>query len=339
VHEFSFLSRVALFRSSLREQREALADFWEKAGEVLEGSGVRLRPLPRAWAGLGHNRFSVLFIAVLALLDIPPPRRRLYARLNHCLRVWVTACDNLLDRELRETLLTDLPEGAAVFKSAHTLLVADRVFFLMLRDAEAAGTITRAEAARLVAVSLGALTASGRQEAEEEHAAAARLAPAEVLRQVHERKAGALFTAPLAAPAALGDVAPGARLDWLTRGLRLFGIGVQILDDVNDLAQDLAAGRQNYLASLAAHGRDQAERALLAEAEAGAAGGDGGHLWRRFPKASALAQREALATLERGLTALCRGGLPLSRAERSAFLAGLAAVARHPGLAERLRAR
>lgn len=337
--ELDFLGRIGLFRESLEEHREALADFWAKADVVLAGSGVTLAPLPRSWTALRHNHFSVLFIAVFRILGIPAPRRRLCAGINHCLRAWVTACDNLLDGEMRETLLTDLPAGATIFKSAHTLLVVDRVFFLMLREAESAGVITPAEAEQLVAVSLGALTASGRQEAEEEHGVTGRLRPAQVLREVHGRKAGMLFTAPLAAPKALGDAGTGRRFGDLSRGLHRFGLGVQILDDLNDLGQDLAGRRQNYFASVIAHGADAGERARLGTLEGAEAVRTDAGLWRQFPKGLARTQTECLSQFRAGVDLLCRGGLPLGRAERSALAAGLAAVVRHPPLASRLRAR
>jgi len=337
--ELDFLGRIGLFRESLEEQREALTDFWSKADAVLTGSGVTLSPLPRSWTALRHNHFSVLFIAVFRLLDIPAPRRRLYARINHCLRAWVTACDNLLDGELRETLLTDLPAKAAVFKSAHTLLAVDRVFFLMLREAESTRVITPAEAERLIAVSLGALTASGRQEAEEEHGPVGRLRPAQLLREVHRRKAGMLFTAPLAAPKALGDTGTGRRFGDLSRGLHRFGLGVQILDDLNDLGQDLAGRRQNYFASVIAHGADAAERVRLGTLEGAESVRTAAGLWKRFPKGLARTQTACLSQFRAGVDLLCRGGLPLGLAERSALAAGLAAVVHHPPLAMRLRAR
>jgi hypothetical protein len=77
------------------EQQDVLKDFWKKAGLVLSGSGVELKPIPREWTALGHNYFSVLFIAAFFHLGIPLSRLRLYARINHCLRSWVTSCDNL----------------------------------------------------------------------------------------------------------------------------------------------------------------------------------------------------------------------------------------------------
>lgn len=333
------LGRIAVFRESLEEQRAALAAYWAAAGTVLEGSGVRLEPLPRSWTTLRHNHFSVLFIVVFRLLGIPPARRRLYAGIDHCLRAWVTACDNLLDGESRETLLTDLPAGATVFRAAHTLLVVDRVFFLLLREAERDGVITADEAGRLIPGSLAALTASGRQEAEEEHGLAGRLRPAQVLREVHGRKAGMLFTAPLAAPEALGDVPRGPRSRDLATGLHRFGLGVQILDDLNDLGQDLAGRRQNYLASAIAHGADAGERRRLEALEGDPGVRDDGNLWRSFPKGSARAQAACREQFETAIGRLCRGGLPLTRAERAALLAGLAAVVRHPPLAMKLRAR
>ena len=216
----------------------------------------------------------------------------------------MTACDNLLDGEQRETLLTDLPAGAAVFKSAHTLLVVDRVFFLMLREAESGGVISPAEAERLIAVSLGALSASGRQEAEEEHGLAGRLRPLRVLREIHGRKAGMLFTAPLAAPKALGDIGTGRRFSEISRGLHRFGLGVQILDDLNDLGQDLAGRRQNYFASVIAHGSDPRERSRLVALEGVEAARRNTGLWKQFPQGLARTQAECLTHFRAGIDLL-----------------------------------
>ena len=117
------------------------------------------RPLPRSWTGIGRNHFSVLFIAILSALAVPPPRLWVYARINHCFRSWVTACDNLLDGELKEMILTDLPAGALVFKSVHTLLLTDRIFLLFLHDALDRGVLTKGEVRRLCAVTLASLGA------------------------------------------------------------------------------------------------------------------------------------------------------------------------------------
>jgi hypothetical protein len=113
---------------------------------------------------------------------------------------------------------------------------------------------------------------------------------------------------------------------------------VQILDDLNDLGQDLAGRRQNYFASVIAHGADAGERARLEALEGAEAVREDAALWKRFPKGLARTQGECLSQFRAGVDLLCRGGLALSLAERSALAAGLAAVVRHPPLAARLRA-
>ena len=84
------------------------------------------------------------------------------------MRTWVTACDNLLDDELKELIITDLPEKAKVFKSVHTVLAADRIFFLFLCEAVKKGVISDDEMEILLSNTMTAMSESGREEAEEE---------------------------------------------------------------------------------------------------------------------------------------------------------------------------
>lgn len=339
--DFDFLLRIETFRKALKEQRSVLRDFWEKGRQMLAGSGIELKPIPKKWTTFRHNYFSVLFIAVFYLLDVPPARLRLYARLNHCLRTWVTACDNLLDGELKEMLLTDLPEGARIFKSVHTLMVADRIFFSFLLDALKDGTITGEEMEVLIRVSLGSLAESGIEEAGEEGGVDySELPPGEVLDKIHLAKTGRLFTSPLKAPMALGDIHNGEGAGYLSAGLCHFGLGCQILDDINDLGMDLIDKRHNYLAALIMHGRDLGERRLLLDILSSAKETSlkkDASLYQRFPAAFRAAQKELHAQFRLALDLLCRGGLPLSAPQRQAFLGALLVLFRHPALLSRLR--
>jgi hypothetical protein len=339
--DFDFLLRIETFRKALKEQRSVLAEFWEKGRRVLAASGIELKPMPRKWTTFRRNYFSVLFIAVFYLLEVPPPRLRLYARLNHCMRTWVTACDNLLDGELKEMLLTDLPEEARIFKSVHTLLLADRIFFSFLLDAVREGTITGEEMELLLRVSLTSLTPSGIEEAGEEAGVDySALPPGDVLHKVHLAKTGLLFTSPLKAPLALGDIKSLKGAEYLSGGLCHFGLGCQILDDINDLGMDLLQRRHNYLASLVMHGRDAGERQALMGLMKG--GGDPAlmkepSLYQRFPAAFRAAQKELQGQFRLALDLLCRGGLPLNTSQRQAFLGALLVLFRHPALLSRLR--
>jgi galactokinase len=121
--------------------------------------------------------------------------------------------------------------------------------------------------------------------------------------------------------------------------LHHFGLAVQILDDLNDLGQDLAGRRQSYFASEIAYGADAGERDRLAALEGDQTVRADADLWRRFPKGLVRTQRECLDQFRNGIDLLCRGGLPLGRTERAAFLGALAAVVKRPTLAVRLRAR
>lgn len=343
--EFDFLLDIDLFRRSLGEQQAVVKRFWLEGQRLLEGSGIQLRPLPKRWLSLRHNYFSVLFIAIFDLLDLPADRRRFYARLNHCYRTWVTACDNLLDNELKELFLTDLPPQAQIFKSVHSLLLADRIFFAFLQEAVAEGTFSNREADRLLAISLTAISASGREEAMEEanNAGVDDLSPARILSEIHRPKTGQLFTAPLQAPLALGDIeAQDPRAAALLEGLEGFGIGCQILDDLSDLGADLSAGKYNYLAAVIRHGEATVEKENLAALAARAREEDlteASDLYRRFPKAAKATLQAAIDRLDKALARLAEGGLPLGKTKRRLFMGILTALYGHPNALLHIRPR
>jgi len=313
VLNFDFLLELKLFHRALGEQRDVVCDFWQRADELLQGSGVELRPMPDELTSFSRNFFSVLFITAFYRLDIPAPRLRLYASINHCLRGWVTACDNLLDSELKELLLTDLPPQAAIFKSVHTLMVTDRIFFSLLRDAVRDGVISEAEMELLLKVSLASLSESGREEANEEGGVEHDLLPAEVLNTIHHAKTGLLFAAPLAAPRALGDIGGEGELEQLEVGLLHFGLACQIVDDLNDVGIDIADQKYNYFIALVMHGEEGGERAtmqaLIDTADMGFDANDP-LLYQRFPAAAALATEELGRQFKTSLSLLGRSGYP-----------------------------
>ena len=341
--EFDFLLDIDLFRRSLGEQQAVVKRFWLEGQRLLKGSGIQLRPLPKRWLSLRHNYFSVLFIAIFALLDLPAERRRFYARLNHCYRSWVTACDNLLDNELKELFLTDLPPQAQVFKSVHSLLLADRVFFAFLQEAVAEGSFTNQEAKRLLAISLTAISASGREEAMEEGGVSQDLSPEAILREIHRPKTGQLFTAPLQAPLALGDIREEApQVAALLAGLEAFGMGCQILDDLSDLGADLTAQKYNYLAATIRHGGAVADKEVLETLTARSREEDltgESDLYRRFPKAAKAALQAAIDLLEEALARLADGGLPLGKTQRPHLMGILKALFRNPNALLHIRPR
>jgi hypothetical protein len=341
--EFDFLLELDLFRRSLGEQQAVVRRFWEEGRRLLKGSGIQLGPIPKRWLSLRHNYFSVLFIALFDLLDLPAEKRRFYARLNHCYRAWVTACDNLLDDELKELFPTDLPAGAQIFKSVHSLLLADRIFFAFLQAAIAAGTLTAAEADTLLNISLTAISASGREEAMEEDGVTEELPPERILTEIHRPKTGQLFTAPLQAPLVLGDIdKDDPQVAAFLEGLEQFGIGCQILDDLSDLGADLSAGKYNFLAATIRHGKSDAEKKRLGDLTRRAASENlaaQSGLYRRFPEAAKIALRAGIDRLDAALKRLADGGLPLGRARRRLFMGILTTLYGHPNALLHIRPR
>jgi len=332
--EFDFLLKVSLFRKSLKVQQAVIRDFWDKAQSLLSGSQIHLKPVPKSWLTLRHNYFSVLFIAMFHVLNIPAPRLMLFAQLNHCLRSWVTACDNLLDNELKEIILTDLPDNAHTFKSVHTILLTDRIFFSFVLDALENGIINRSEMVRLLNVSLSAISASGREEAEEEGGVMDVPLPEQILQRVHFAKTGHLFAAPLSAPIALGDIDLNQPATALAKdGLMTFGLGCQLLDDISDLGMDLNDRKYNYLISLIHHQGTPDERNLLKKFnQTDHLADDNGleKLYQAFPKASHQALTEATRQLKNALRLLSDCGLPLSALQLDMFIKILVTVFKHP---------
>ena len=338
--DFEFLFKIGVFKKSISEQQDVLADYWAKGSEIVSGSGIEPLPMPKEWSSLKRNYFSVLFIAIFHILEIPKERVKLYSRLNHCLRAWVTACDNLLDDELKEMFLTDLPESAQIFKSVHTLLVVDRIFFQFLLDAKREGTISDDEMEQLLKISLNSMVASGIEEANEEQGVEYNLTPQEVLDQIHIYKTGHLFTSPLAAPFALGDIKDLTQGEAIKDGLLNFGLGCQILDDLTDLGMDLACRKHNYIIAVVMQGEELSEKEhLLQLMEAGSDDSfrDDIKLYRKFPAATKLAQTEANTRFEYALKRLSAGGLPMSKTNRTLFIKTLSMLLGFPELLAKIR--
>ncbi len=341
--EFDFLLEIDLFKKSLSEQKSVIYHFWSKGEQILEGSGINLKPVPREWTSWKHNYFSVLFIAVFFLFKISLPRLKLFARLNHCLRSWVTACDNLLDDELKELIITDLPDDARIFKSVHTLLVTDRIFFSFLMDAVKDKTITKEEMEQLLNISLSSISVSGREEAEEEGGVDYSLSPEEILNNVHLAKTGRLFSAPLAAPMALGDIEEAdTKFRNINNGLISLGIGCQILDDLSDIGMDLYNRKYNYLAALIMHGQNIEEKQIfscLTNDNTNIDFKDDVSLYQKFPQSSNLAINASMLHLQNALDLLCEGGLPLGFVKRRYFINILISTIGRPDMLINLRNR
>lgn len=302
------------------ELRAGLSVYWDAAGQVLEGSGIRLAPPGEDYTSLSRNFFSALFLYAYWRAELPAPRRTFYVAANQCLRGMVTGCDNLLDDEYKATLETDLPAGGTRFRSVLDIMVSDRVLFHLLTRLSEEGHIGLEAVGRAAAASLVALAPSGAQEAGEQQGIDRRLPPAAVLQQVHHFKTALLFQCTWAIPEVLGDGEhPVVR--GLKAALYDIGMGCQVLDDMVDVLADVRGRRHNYLASLVVHGPSEEARAELARRAAQPQTADEvrGFLGR-YPAVGQAAWVAAQGLLERGLLALFAPGHRFLAAPAAAFI-------------------
>lgn len=256
------LSSCAPWQRALNIQRQTVRSFHHHC-EALLGESCPLLPLAQSALSLKRNLFSTLFIMALEAAGVPPAKLPLYALVNQCLRAQVTGCDNLLDDEYKSVIPFNLAGSGIRFRSVLTVMTADLVLGRMLAAEIAAGRMDEHDAQRLLTAVLKVLIPSGIEEHEEESQTAVYIPSVQVmLEQVHYRKTGLLFEAPLRLATFMGatDQAASAQV---TQALSVFGIGCQILDDVQDVAADLLAGKHNIVLSAAYFGDHAAEQHLL----------------------------------------------------------------------------
>jgi hypothetical protein len=249
-----------------------------------------------------QNAFSILILSLLEHAGIDADRRLAYGLILHALRGIVTATDNILDRERK---------GFVVVRS-HAGLVLPNVLLLLLHrgvQEEAVASLASPEtrAGAFDGAILGGLADIAREEGIEEAGVESALAPADLLRNVLHFRGGRLlelaFLAPLVGETQCADV-----LRRLQRGIHFIGLALQVLDDVMDLAEDVAGSRHNMLRSWIVHQRPE---------EAGADGllrdvppAELSNPERRFPLATAEVVSGAMGLAWDGFRRLHEAGYP-----------------------------
>jgi len=302
------------------ELSEGLYLYRSIAEDILQESGVSLLPVSDDYFALEKNFFSALFLYSYQRAEIPRSRRVLYAAVNQCLRGMVTGCDNILDDEYKKTLHTDLPEQGWRFRSVLDIMVSDRVLFEILLKWHRKNQLTFEQVTAASAASLKALTRSGAQEAAEEKGISKILLPEEILQSIHHYKTGLLFQCPWAVPSTIENY-DNKSISALLDALYRIGIGCQIMDDMVDLADDLAKKRHNYIISLIYHGTvDKEKNRLTAMLALDKMPEDNMTLLQEFPSAQELAVKTAYRFLNGGLKVLFSGSHQFLVAPTISFL-------------------
>jgi len=211
---------------------------------------------------LQRNFFSSLFLSIYRAVGIPPERRQFYGQINHCIRGLVTATDNLLDDEYKELLPLHFPEPAIRFKSVMHILCFDRILEGLCRQGVTDGLIPADALEPLLATIFQAMVPIGAEEALEEGGITEILTPEAILSSVHMYKGGKLLCLAFAAPLLL-EVGRHDLLSLAETGVYQIGMALQVIDDLTDFYQDIAARNHNYLVSSAYHQGTGEERDRL----------------------------------------------------------------------------
>ena len=309
-----------LFQTAFRLQIQTLETFCRLARPIA-GLGCPVGPVPRPLERIERNFFSTFFLAVTSRMLGRSRYLPLYAMVNQGMRAWVTACDNILDDEYKEVFSFALAETGPRMKSVLTLLIADRV----VADFVVSTFPDAALLSKVGKVSLQSLLPSALQECDEEIRPVPILPAEEILGEIHQRKTGDLFRAPLALPLALEPVDPD-RARAADRAVGSFGLACQVIDDIKDMPDDVRSGRHNLLVSIATQatqaaqatrrrGGEQWLAALRAEPS------NGWTAWQRFGAATAVAQDMALDRFRESFDALSEIDIEFSPAQRTALVA------------------
>ena len=303
INPFSVISQFSNDLATVEsELQTGLLRFWTAAGATLANSGITLQQPDQDTLSLKRNFFSTLFLYSYICSEIPVERRMLYAAINQCLRGMVTGCDNLLDDEYKATLETNLPQQAYRFRSVLDIMVSDRVLCSLLAEYCSQHNLPVDLVIKGGNATLQALALSGRQEADEEGGVSGqRLAPEQILQQIHHYKTGILFQCTWAIPELLEpDMTP--RMLKARQSLYQIGIGCQLLDDIVDLFIDMKEQRHNYAASVILHRQStlvqkHLKETLTADLPQSA-------FYAAWPELYQQLRAEAMQTLEQGLSGL-----------------------------------
>jgi hypothetical protein len=258
-------------------QKDSVVRFHGLCIDLLEPR-CPLARLPEDLLGMERNLFSTLFLMAVEAAGVPTVKLPFYAMANQCLRVQVTGCDNILDDEYKSAIPFALEGDGIRFRSVLTVMTGDAVLATLIAEEVAAGRFDPLDAKRMLAAVLAVLIPSGIEEHEEESYEKKLIPTVErVLDEIHYRKTGLLFEAPIRLADKMGDSDP-LRSTMIAKALSSFGSGCQIIDDLQDIAEDLYAEKYNLAISVAYYGSNALERGLvssfldkrgsLAEAEA-----------------------------------------------------------------------
>lgn len=260
IRSFTFLRN---FLGAVKEHRLVEEEILGQLTEFLDPQYILAPKKPlKTLAYLQKNFFSTLFLSVYRAIGMPLERRLFYGVINHCLRGIVTGTDNLLDNEYKQMLPLAFAEEAIRFKSVMHILLFDRFLFQYPLLKNKLLGIDPDQAMQLQKKLFGALVPIGAGEAVEERGVEQILSPEEILHSVHMYKGGKLLCLSFVAPRLLEKELNG-RLGVAEQGIFSIGLALQVIDDLTDFYEDVAARNHNYLVSVIEYEGEDRERVAM----------------------------------------------------------------------------
>ncbi len=285
---------------------------------------------------VGRNFFSLLLLSAYRALDLREDQLRYLAAVNHTVRAIVTAADNLIDGEDKPVLPLSMPAGAARFRNSLALLAWGVALERVVAEGVGPVGLEPQRVADAVEGLMGSLIEIGGVEAEEEAGVDEVVTPGVVVARIHEQKGGQLLGLAFVVPRELLAGDPRApRLAAMHRGVHAIGLALQHVDDVTDLAIDVADRRHNLLQSEIVHRGSAGERAFLERLRA--EGDDAGYREACADSVGRVVAR-ALDTARRGFAEMEGAGYPLGADEAMAMVETLFKVRGEEGLLVRGKA-
>lgn len=290
---------------ALKRHRRIEAEFRRLLMETLPGrERFRFPHLDlAAEAYFQRNFFSILFLSLFETLGIAEGRQEKYGLILHAVRGIVTSADNIVDREDKGAVKLIGCSGRTI-PNIMLILLQDGLLHQAIHDLS--DNVALRNAARTALME--ALTAIAREEGAEEEGADITLLPDEVLGEIHSFRGGKLLQLAFVVPKVF-EVESSDGIEAAMEGIHHIGMALQILDDVTDLAEDIANRNHNILRSWIVHlGPDgYLDNAALMKCSAD----ELTFPERLFPQATREVIGRSMATAMEGFEILRRMGYPV----------------------------
>lgn len=205
------------------------------------------------WEYCQKNLFSIFLLSIIESLEIPYERLYHYGLIIHAIRGVVTAIDNVLDDEQKGSVFLHMGQANVVPNILLMLLqngMIHQSIAQLTDDLEKQLCCWQA----LMRV-MGAIL---HEESGEESRILEALPPDLLLQDIHSFRGGQLFQLAFVMPTEI-ETHLASALSHMKDGVFAFGLTIQLLDDICDLADDMRDSNHNMLRSwIVHHGMDGA---------------------------------------------------------------------------------